>query len=372
MKKRILQFIPSFHRGGSESQSIALTGLLKAEGSFDVFAATLNGEGVLRPTADVIGLPEIPEFALTSFYNPNFVRQVRLCSKYLIENKIDLVHTHDFYTNVFGMAAAAYAGISARVASKRETGGVRTRSQESVEKLAFSAANAVVANCEAVREYLIKRGVSPKRIHIIYNGIAPEPPATKSLKAEDLGLPGEESVRFVTMVANLRHDVKNVPMLLRAAKRVSETEMNAHFVIAGEGDLTGAMRDSASQLGVADKVHFIGRCDDIRALLSLSHVCVLTSIAEGFSNSILEYMRAGKPVVATNVGGAAEVIVDGMTGYLVDSNDDEALADHLLEFLRDETKAKEFGAKGREAVVEKFSQKTQLDRTIEIYNKLLA
>lgn len=372
MKKHILQFIPSFHKGGSESQSIALTGLLKAEGSFDVSAATLNDEGVLRAEVDAIRLPEVPEFPLTSFYNANFVRQVRSCSKYLVENKIDLVHTHDFYTNVFGMAAAAYAGIPARVASKRETGGVRTRRQESVEKLAFGAANAVVANSEAVREYLVKLGVSPKRIHIIYNGIATEPPATKSPKAADLGLPEDASIRFVTMVANLRHAVKNVPMLLRAAKRVAETEMNAHFVIAGEGELTGALKELANQLGVADKVHFIGRCDDIPALLSLSHVCVLTSIAEGFSNSILEYMRAGKPVVATNVGGAAEAIVDGETGYLVDSDDDEALAGHLLELLQDDAKVREFGEKGREVVVEKFSQETQLDRTIEIYNKLLA
>jgi hypothetical protein len=130
VKKRVLQFIGSFHQGGSERQAVALTRVLKAEGSFDVFAATLNNEGVLCDQIEEIGLPEIPEFPLTSFYNANFIQQVRRCAKYMRDNEIDLVHTHDFYTNVFGMAAATLAGVPARVASKRETGGIRSPAPE--------------------------------------------------------------------------------------------------------------------------------------------------------------------------------------------------------------------------------------------------
>ena len=140
----------SFHQGGSEKQAVDLTRLLKAEGSFDLFVATLNNDGVLRPQIEVLELPEIQEFPLTSFYNANFITQVRRCASYLRENKIDLVHTHDFYTNVFGMAAATLARIPGRVASKRETGGMRSRSQEFVEKLAFTRAKAIVVNSSAV------------------------------------------------------------------------------------------------------------------------------------------------------------------------------------------------------------------------------
>ena len=141
VKKSVLQFIGSFHQGGTERQAVTLTKMLKNEGSFDIFAATLNNQGVLlKDEIESLGLPEIPEFPLTSFYNLNFVRQVRRCAKYLRDNKIDLVHTHDFYTNVFGMAAAALAGVPARIASKRETGGMRSRAQEFVEKLAFGRA----------------------------------------------------------------------------------------------------------------------------------------------------------------------------------------------------------------------------------------
>ena len=222
MKKRILQFIGSFHQGGSERQAVALTRLLKNEGSFEVYAATLNNKGVLRAGIDNLGLPEIPEFPLTSFYNANFVRQVRRCAKYLRDNKIDLVHTHDFYTNVFGMAAATLAGVSVRIASKRETGGMRSAGQEFVEKLAFGRANAIVVNSGSVREHLIDRLIPGEKMNVIYNGIDLEQFAQvdddRAAICQKFGLPTGENIRFVTMVANLRHTVKNVPMLLRVRK----------------------------------------------------------------------------------------------------------------------------------------------------------
>ena len=354
---------------------IALTRLLKNEGTFEVYAATLTNEGVLRPEIEAMGLQEIPEFSLKSFYNANFVRQVRRCAKYLRDNKIDLVHTHDFYTNVFGMAAATLAGVGARVASKRETGGMRSARQEFVEKLAFGRAGAIVVNSVAVREHLTGRGIAGEKIKIIYNGIDlgrfDDHGRDRAAVCQMLGLPVSEDIRFVTLVANLRHDVKNVPMLLRAAKCVIETDPNTHFAIAGEGELETQLRETAKQLGVADNVHFIGRCADVPALLSVSYACVLTSTAEGFSNSILEYMAAGKPVVATSVGGAAEVIIENETGFLIESNDAEAMARRLIELLRNKEKAIEFGLRGTQTVTEKFSEESQLRSIITLYKSLL-
>ncbi len=371
MKKRVIQFIGSFHQGGSERQAVSLTRLLKNEGSFDVFVATLNKEGVLLGEID----DAIPEFPLTSFYNLNFIRQLLRCATYLRENKIDIVHTHDFYTNVFGMTAATLAGVGVRIASKRETNGMRSNAQNLVEMFAFARAKGIVVNSTAVREHLAGSSIPSEKIHIIYNGIDLAgfnviDADTSTVRAR-FGLSARENIRFVTMVANLRHEVKNIPMFLRAAKQVMETQPNVHFVIAGEGELESELRDLAKRLGVAEKIHFIGRCDDVPALLSISSVCVLTSTAEGFSNSILEYMAARKPVVATNVGGAAEAIIDGETGFLVASDDDTAMAERLIELLEDGEKASKFGTEGQRIANEKFSQQTQLSKTIELYNSLL-
>lgn len=368
VKKRVLQFIGSFHQGGTERQAVSLTRLLKQDGEFDIFVATMNKEGVLLDEIESLGLPEIPEFKLTSFFNANFVRQVRFCARYLKENQIDVVHTHDFYTNVFGMAAASLAGINARIASKRETGGMRSQAQEFVEKLAFGRARAIVVNAAAVRFHLMERGISAAKVRVIYNGLDMSRFENAAADAATFGLPTGK--RFVTLVANLRHSVKNVPMLLRAAKTVSASVPDAHFVIAGEGELETAFKTQAKELGVGELVHFIGRCTDVPALLAASYACVLTSTAEGFSNSILEYMAAGKPVVATNVGGAAEAIAEGKTGYLIESDDDAALAERLITLLGDGEIARSFGAEGRRIAGEKFSLAAQLSATKELYRSL--
>ena len=171
MKKRVLQFIGSFHQGGSERQAVNLTRLLKTKDRFEVLPRRLITKACFEPKSEALGLADIPEFPLTSFYNPNFVHQVRRCAEYLREKKIDLVHTHDFYTNVFGMAAATLARVPARIASKRETAGMRSRGQEFVEKIAFGR-----ATCD--RRKFIRRPqafdrtrVPAGKIASIYNGI---------------------------------------------------------------------------------------------------------------------------------------------------------------------------------------------------------
>jgi glycosyltransferase involved in cell wall biosynthesis len=188
---------------------------------------------------------------------------------------------------------------------------------------------------------------------------------------EALRLPSIEGTRIITLVANLRHPVKNVPMFLRSARQVLDQARHVHFVIAGEGDLESELRGIASDLGIAHNVTFTGRCNDVPALLSASYACVLTSSAEGFSNSILEYMAAGKPVVATDVGGAREAIVDGGTGYLVQAHDDAALAQRLVLLLSDGDLAKRIGDKGKERVRVEFSPEAQLSNTIALYQSLL-
>jgi L-malate glycosyltransferase len=373
VKKRVLQLIGSFHVGGSERQGVTMTRMLDQDGTFKVHVATLNNDGVLRTELGKLGSTNIPEFRLTSFYNANFFRQVRRCASYLKENDIDLIHTHDFYTNVFGMATASLAGVKARLASKRETNGMRSRSQELVEGLAFGRAHAIVVNSAAVREHLVGRLVPTTKIKLIYNGIeadrfsvAEEP----GIYCKKLGLPSHR--RFVTLAANLRHEVKNVPMLLRAAKAVTGAVADAHFVIAGEGELGAALKQLAADLGIEDRITFLGRCSDMPSLLAASSVGVLTSNAEGFSNSILEYMAAGKPVVATRVGGAAEVIEEGNNGFLVGRDDDKSLAKHLIALLADNENIYSMGTAARQSVVERFSHQTQLARTLELYDSLLS
>jgi glycosyltransferase involved in cell wall biosynthesis len=373
----VLQLVGSFQQGGSERQAVQLARLLAEDARCRVHLATLDSTGALRADAESLCDDGIPEFPLTSFYDANAARQLRRFARFLRERAIDVVHTHDFYTNVFGMAAATIARTPVRVASKRETTGMRTRAQKAVQRGAFALADAVVVNSEAVRRDLERGGTPARKIVTVYNGldlrrVAPPAGLTREDALAVFDLPRDEALRFVTIVANLRHDVKDHPTFLRAARRVSERAPHARFVVAGEGELIEQTRALAASLGLADKVFFTGRCERVAELLFASDVCVLSSRAEGFSNAILEYMAAGRAVVATDVGGAREAIVEGETGYVVPAGDDARMAERIVSLLEDGELARRMGARGREVVAEKFSCEAQLERTLALYERLLA
>jgi glycosyltransferase involved in cell wall biosynthesis len=373
----VLQLIDSFHQGGSERQAIQLTRLLRESNRFDVRLASLNSEGSLRSQAEALHLSEIPSFPLTSFYDRNALVQLRRLMAFLRRSRVEILHTHDFYTNVFGMAAGSFARVPARIASMRETAGMRTASQKSAQQFAYAMAHQVLANSEAVRRKLIQQGIKDTKVSVIYNGLDTKRmvPTSRAEALSIVGLPSETAGaerRFVTIVANMRHEVKDYPMLLRAARRVAEVVSEASFLLAGEGELSDQLKRLARELGIEQRTHFLGRCEKIGALLQVSDVCVLSSKAEGFSNAILEYMAAARPVVATDVGGAAEAIVQGETGYLVESGDDEAMAERIISLLREPDRARAMGERGRRVVEERISCAGQLKRTEELYDKLLS
>ena len=380
MSYNALQLIGSFHQGGSERQAVQLTRLLLESGRCNVSVATLDRSGVLLDEIQRLGFKAIPEFQLNSFYDLHAGRQTWRFARYLKEHEIDVVHTHDFYSNIFGMAGAALARVPVRIASRRESA-VRPSSKRLVERGAYRAAHAVVANCEEVRQQLIREGVPAHKVRTIYNGLDPARVQSAQIERKEilasLNLP--EHAPFVTIVANMRAHVrhpepfcyKDHPTFLRAAQLVHRKVPDAAFILAGEGELKEATQELAHSLGIAERTFFIGRCKDVGAVLSISDVCVLSSSSEGFSNAILEYMAAGCPVVSTDVGGAREAVVHGETGYLVPPGDHEGMASHISSLLLTPEQARAMGERGRRLVRDKFSSQKQLQNVESLYNELL-
>ena len=375
MKPNVLFIIDSFEQGGSERQALQLLRQLHASGRCRVHLACLQDRGSLRAEAEQLGIGEIFEYPLTSFYDLNFVRQLRRLRHFIKEHRIDVVHTHCFYTNIFGMTGAAWARVPARITSKGETEGFRTPMQKRAERVSFRLAHRVIANCRVVEDQLIREGVNPKRIVQHYNGLDLErlkvPAGTRrnDVRAQ-FGLPQER--RLISIVANLHNPVKDHPMFLRAAARVRAVVPDTAFVIAGEGELRENLRELAEQLGIRNDVFFIGRCEDVASLLFASDVGALSSKAEGFANAILEYMAAGLPVVATDVGGVREAVVEGETGFIVPAGNDEMMAEQIIALLNDPARAREMGRRGKSIIEEKFGCEHHLRNTLELYDELLS
>ena len=378
MRPRILQLINSFHSGGSERQALQLTRLLRASNRYQVHLACLDRSGVLSTELDSLGLSDILEFPITSFYDANCLLQLRRFARYLKQMGIALVHSHDFYTNIFGMAAARWANIPARVASRRETSSaMRSAAQRVVERCSYRMANAVLANCKSVAAEIAGDRIASSKVVVVHNGLDLQRFPNHSTMdrksiAESLGISLGSSRRLVTLVANLRSEVKDHPTFLEAALQVRATVPDAGFVLAGEGELANSIQRLAEQLGLGADVSFIGRCDRIPELLAASEVCVLTSKAEGFPNVILEYMASSRPVVTTDVGGVSEAVIDGKTGFVVPVGNAPILAARVLYLLRNPVAATQMGELGRLRVEENFSISAQLEKIERLYDGLLA
>jgi L-malate glycosyltransferase len=374
MKPKVFELVGSFASGGSERQALKLSRLLAEEASFEIVVGCLDRSGPLLSENKWLTEKEIPEFKLSSFYDSSFIGQVYKCAGFLRANHISVVHTHDFYTNIFGMISSVFARVPVRIASKRETFS-KTKLQTQVERRVFGLAHSIVCNSEAVKNFLIETGIPKEKAQVIYNGVDLVPfISINGDNADDhLGfeLPFAQSTKLVTIVANVRSDVKNHSMFLKAAEIVADTVESVGFVVAGEGELLETLRKEAFGLGIGHLVDFMGPCSDIPTLLSASDVCILSSRSEGFSNAILEYMAAGKPVVATRVGGASEAVIEGETGFLVDSDDHVEMASQIIALLSDQEMTDRFGSRGREIVEERFSESIQLRQTVDLYNRLL-
>jgi glycosyltransferase involved in cell wall biosynthesis len=374
-KPNILHFVPTFHQGGSERQAVQLIGMLHETTRYNLRVACFRREGILLPQIERLGLPPVEEIALASFYHPAAAARLWRLASRLRAWEIDVFQTHDYSTTVFGMPAAAAASVPVRIAARRETDTYCRRLLRAIERRAFGLAHVVVVNADRIGADLRARGVPAGKIQTVHNGVdlsrfEGSPAALRDQIRASFGIASAHR-HLVTIVANLWLPLKDHPTFLRAAARVAREVAGTAFVIAGEGALTGELKQLADQLGIARDVYFIGRCERIPELLAVSDVGVLTSLSEGFPNAVVEYMAAGLPVVATRVGGVPEAVDEGITGYLVPTRDHELMAARIAGLLRDEALRLSMGAAGRSKAISRFASAAQLARTEQLYDQQL-
>jgi glycosyltransferase involved in cell wall biosynthesis len=227
-----------------------------------------------------------------------------------------------------------------------------------------------VSNSEAGEKYLIKRHFDAGRIRVIYNGLnltrlAYEKEGVAQVR-QKLGVPTEGKV--IGVLAHLtRH--KDHATFLRAAAIIDRIMPDTRFALVGEGPLRKELEDLAQELGVANKTVFFGEQNDVGTYLAAFDVAVLTSEAEGCSNSLLEAMAIEKPVVANDVGGNRELVRHGETGFLVPFGNAEELAKAIISLIRDPNVAVSMGRRAREYIVNQFSCEKMVQHYQYLYNE---
>jgi glycosyltransferase involved in cell wall biosynthesis len=366
---KICFIIDNLKIAGTQKHLLRLVDGLASKGySTEIISLGVNDGNLIKD----IDAP-ITYFKMDYIWQPrfwlDFVRLVRFLSK----NKPYIVHTYLNTSNVFGVLAAKIAQISIIISSRRDLGQFRSNFIGEIESFTARLSNKVICASEAIRQNVaLRERVDLKKISIINNGVASQLPldykTSELLIKETLGISHKDSV--VGIIGSL-FCIKGHGDFIEAARLVLNEIPDVKFLIVGAGPLRNSLESVVHNQQLEEKIEFLGQRNDISELLSIMDVSANASYSEGMSNTILESMAVGVPVVATAVDGNLETVVNGETGLLVPPRNPQAMAKAIIRILKDKDLAVKMGQNARKLVEEKFSLERMTQNYSILYDKLI-
>ncbi len=283
----------------------------------------------------------------------------------------DVLHCYFFWSIILGRLLKRSGAIAHLVENREDQGFNWGKPQYAVLRRSAHIPDRVICVSDAVQRVVVEReNLDPSRVIVVRNGIERTAPATARATARrDLGL--GESDPVVGMVANLNRPVKGVEYFIDAMPRILEEVPATRFVIFGNGMLRERLEQQAGALAVRNRVLFAGFRKDVSRFYPAFDVSVLTSLSEGLSITLLESMQHGLPVVVTEVGGNGEVVVEGVTGFLVPPRVVEPFARRVVQLLADSNLRRQMGDAARRVVAERFDADRVAQQYLDLYAQLL-
>ncbi|MGI8497942.1 MAG: glycosyltransferase [Gemmatimonadaceae bacterium] len=358
--------------GGSELNALRSAELLDRK-RFELLVICLRKSGPLMARYAAAGIP-VHSFPISNLYGLRTVRQGYRLARFLRHERIQIVHTHDIYTNIFVTPWARLAGVRVVIASRRWWQSLTRRHHRVANGFAYRMAHCVLANSPAVAASVSAvEGIPSTRVSVISNFVTESAFAAPTAQLiatwrRELDLPDEALI--VGSVARLV-PVKDHASLLRATALLRPRLPQLRVVLIGDGECRTRLEELAAVLGVSDIVRFAGQRVGAANLHHLFDVSVLCSTSEGFPNSLVEAMAAGKPVVATAVGGSTDAVCDGETGLLVPASDPERLAWAIGQFLLSSDLRRDMGAAGRQRARAHYGAESVMASLESLYERLL-
>ncbi|OLB60624.1 MAG: hypothetical protein AUI11_13175 [Acidobacteria bacterium 13_2_20CM_2_66_4] len=346
--------LSSFDPGGTERQMIELIRRLDRK-RWQVHLVCFRASGAWYERA-AEAAESVATFPIASFLGPEIGVQLRRFARWCRDQRIAVVHTGQLHSNIFGLPGAALARVPVRVANRRMLKANKPGLQLAVQRVAYAFAHKVVANSLAAAARLKAEGVPARKIAVITNGVDCD---------RFTRVPSRWSARRVVMVANLRPE-KGHDVLIAAAVSVLRRFPDATFDIIGDGPEMESLKMMARDRAVDHAVTFYGHREDVPELLAEGGMLVLPSRSEALPNAVLEAMAARLPVVASDVGGVGELIVNGRTGWLVPAGDAAALAERICGLMADPGLAGAFGVAGRAAIDARYT----FERMVGAFDRL--
>ena len=360
----VMHLVSALHPGGMEFGVVKLVNGLDRRSVRSSICSTRPADAQMRALVE----PGVPVFELRR-RDGNDPALVWALVRLFRRERPHVVHTHAWGTLLEGLVAARLARVPLVVHGEHGTLQLRPY-QRWIQRAAWARADRVLSVSSLLAARMAREtGFPADRIRTIRNGVdlSRFGGRTQAAARRLLGLdPGA----LVVGTAGRLVAVKDHRTLLEAVADLRSRNVPATLVVAGDGPLRAELEAAAATLGIAAHVRLIGHHERIEDLLPAMDVFVLSSISEGLSNTILEAMASGLPVVATRVGGAEELVVDGETGVLVPSRSPGALADAVARLLASPQLRQAMGSAARRRTESEFALPSVVQRYERFYLEL--
>jgi glycosyltransferase involved in cell wall biosynthesis len=360
---RVCFLIDRLAAAGTESQLLALIRHLD-RAHVQPYLCLLDGEDAASQALEPQDCPVL-RLGVRRLTQLRTIPRAWRLARFLRRERIDVVQVYFPDSTYFGTLVGRLAGVPRLVRTRNNLGYWLTPGHRWLGRLCNLVTDAIVANCIACRDAVIRDESAPgQSVVVLSNGVE------LGRFAEVAPVSSRSEPPRVGIVANLR-PVKDLEGFVRAAAAVARLHPTATFAIAGEGEQRSSLEALVQQLELQGRCHLLGSIADTPAFLESLDVAVLCSRSEGMSNALMEYMAAGRPIVATSVGANSELIDDGVNGLLVPPGDPTRLAEAVHRLLADPALAARFGAAARRKAEQNFCLQRRARRFEAFYRGLL-
>jgi glycosyltransferase involved in cell wall biosynthesis len=363
---RTLFVIDELDIGGTEQQILETVRRIDRD-RFEPYVCCFR-HGAKAREIEALGVPVLHEPKRLKA-DPGLVLRLSAMMK---RERFDIVQTYLWTANTWARIAARMAGVRWVLASERNVDIWEETYKRVIGRYLARSTDRIIANSEAVRQYLLGRGgLAADKVVTIYNGVNFDRFRSRcdaSVRRRELGI--ADDVVLAGCLARVE-PAKDHGTLLQAMALISSRVPQLHLVLIGGGSEEDRMKRMAHELGIGPRVHFVGFRTDAAEWLQSVDLSVLSSVKEGLSNTVLESMAAGKPVVATDVGGNAEVIVDGETGFLVPSRSPTELGNAIARVASSAETMAAYGLAGRRRADDLFAVDAMVKHTERLYLELV-
>jgi L-malate glycosyltransferase len=367
---RVCFLIDRLTRGGTETQVLALIRALDRR-RVEPSLVLLDGTDPESQSLEPDDCP-VMRLGLKSLRKPATFSAVAKLTRFWREHGTEIVQTYFLDSAYLGVPLARMVGMRKVVRVRNNLGHWLTPTHRWLGRIVGRLANVTLTNCEQARQALLEAEGGPAgKVVVLENGVdLGRFTALSSPSFPPGDSPGAKYQR-IGVVANLR-PVKGVDVFTRAAALLATEFPDATFHIAGQGEQRPELERLIDDLGLGGRFTLHGAIADVPSFLATLTVAVLPSHAEGMSNAVLEYMAAGRPIVATNVGANSHLLGGGEFGVLVPPGDPEALAAAIRRLLADPVGTSRMAAAARQHVQDNYSRDAMRLRFEDFYTRLAA